>query len=169
MTIAPTISTARLTLRQPEAGDFPAYAGYCASDRARFVGGPFDAVKAFEKLAAMAGHWVLRGFGRYIIEHKGAPVGHVGPLALESGQDPEMTWTLWNETSEGKGIAKEASAAVLDHLLQDAQWAGLISRVDAQNTPSRRLAESLGATLTDEAAPSWMPTAVTYRFLKVGV
>lgn len=164
MTIAPTITTTRLTLRQPNAGDLPAYTAYCASARTRFVGGPFDAVKAFDKLAAMAGHWILRGFGRYVMDLNGTAIGHVGPLALDTADAPEMTWTLWRDDAEGKGYAKEASAAVLHHLLTEAKWPALIARVEAQNTRSRKLAEALGARLVDAPAPDWMPNAVTYQF-----
>ena len=56
------IETARLILRRPVAGDLPAYEAYCSSDRTRFTGGPYTRKDAFEKLAAMIGHWEIRGF-----------------------------------------------------------------------------------------------------------
>lgn len=162
MIAAPTLKTARLTLRQPVAGDLPAYTAYCASERSRFVGGPFDAVKAFDKLAAMIGHWTLRGFGRYVIELEGRPIGHVGPLAMDDGHAPEMTWTLWDDAAEGQGYATEAARAVVDHLTGDLGWSAMIIRIQPDNTASRRLAERLGATLSDDPAPAWFPGAVTY-------
>lgn len=161
------LSTARLVLRRPEAGDFPAYAAYCASDRARFVGGPFDAARAFEKFAAMAGHWDLRGFGRYVMTLEGQAIGHVGPLQLLGDETPEMTWTLWDPAREGQGYAREAARAVTAHLLDDLGWPGVILRIAADNAASRQLAERLGAVPCDASAPAWMPGAVTYRLAQV--
>ena len=163
MTAARTLTTDRLTLRQPQAGDLPAYTAYCASDRARFVRGPFTAPEAFDKLAAMIGHWTLRGFGRYVIEHRGAPIGHVGPMQLGDTSAPELTWTLWDGAAEGHGFATEAAKRVRDHLLTDLGWPELIILVQPDNMPSRRLADRIGANLTDDPAPDWYPGCLTYR------
>lgn len=168
MPAAPTLVTARLTLRQPQAGDLPAYVAYCGSDRTRFVGGPYDAIKAFEKLAAMIGHWTLRGFGRYVIDLAGQPIGHVGPMALDDSDHPELTWTLWDAAQEGHGYATEAAQAVAHHLLDDLHWPGLVIHIVEENGSSRRIAERLGARLTDEPAPVWLAGCVTYRLGKGG-
>jgi len=162
MSVARIISTPRLTLRAPEAGDLGAYTAYCASDRSQYVGGPYNAVQAFDKLAAMIGHWPLRGFGRYVITHDTGPVGHVGPLQMDDSHAPEMTWTLWDGAHEGQGFASEAADAVRQHLLDEQHWPELIIRIMPNNTASRRLAEKLGAKLSDDPAPHWMPNAVTY-------
>lgn len=159
--------TARLELRRPVIADFPAYAAYCASDRARFVGGPFDAARAFEKFAAMAGHWDLRGFGRYVMTREGRAIGHVGPLQLLDTEPPEMTWTLWDGALEGQGFAREAARAVTAHLLEGLGWSDLILRIAVDNAPSRQLAERLGAMPVEAPAPAWMPDAVTYRLAQV--
>jgi RimJ/RimL family protein N-acetyltransferase len=161
------ITTARLTLRKPQAGDLAAYEAYCASDRARFVGGPFNAVSAFNKFAAIIGHWTLRGFGRYVIDLKGTPIGHVGPMALDHNETPELTWTLWSATAEGQGFALEATRAVAQHFLDDVNWPAFIIRIEAENQKSRALAERLGAELTSAAAPEWLPNAVTYMLREV--
>lgn len=166
MTVARTLSTPRLTLRTPEAGDLPAYTAYCASDRSRFVGGPYSAVQAFDKMAAMIGHWSLRGFGRYVIEVDGRAAGHVGPLQMDDSHAPEMTWTLWDAAHEGHGYAHEAAKTVASHLMEDQGWRELVIRIMPDNTPSRRLAEKLGAVLTDDPAPHWMPDATTYWLRK---
>ena len=122
MTAARTLTTDRLTLRQPEAADLPAYAAYCASDRARFVRGPFSAPQAFEKFAAMIGHWTLRGFGRYVMLREGRPIGHVGPLAIDDRDLPELTWALWDAAAEGHGYATEAARALSAHLFGAPGW-----------------------------------------------
>lgn len=109
------IETPRLILVPPQAQHLDAYVSYCGSERSKFVGGPFDAAKAFEKLCAMAGHWTLRGFGRYVITEKGSgqAIGHVGALQIDLSDPPEMTWTLWSDAAEGQGYAFEAASAYL--------------------------------------------------------
>lgn len=163
MGVAAHITTERLHLRQPKASDLPAYTAYCASDRSHFVGGPYAAPQAFEKFAAIVGHWPLRGFGRYVMTLEGAPVGHVGPLALDGSHAPEMTWTLWDGAATGKGYATEAATAVRDHLLGDQGWPEMLIRILPDNTASLRIADRIGAQRTDDPAPAWYPGAATFR------
>ncbi len=168
MIAAEHLNTERLHLRRPQAADLPAYTAYCASDRSAFVRGPFTAVEAFDKFASIIGHWTLRGFGRYVIELNGAPIGHVGPLAMDDIDPPEFTWTLWDGTAEGHGFATEAALRVRDHLFGDLGWPQMVIRIMPDNKGSIRIAERIGATLMDEPAPDWYAGSVTYRlFAKV--
>ena len=168
MIAATELTTERLTLRLPLASDLPVYTAFCASDRARFVLGPFDAVQAFNKLCAMVGHWTLRGFGRYVMDLSGRGIGHVGPLAMDDRYIPEFTWTLWDPAAEGHGYATEAALAVKKHLFEDLGWTEMIIRVQPDNTSSCRIAERIGGVLTDEEAPDWYPGALTYRLTAEG-
>lgn len=163
MHAARTLTTRRLTLRMPEAADLPAYTAYCASDRSRFVRGPFTAQEAFDKFAAIIGHWTLRGFGRYVMQHDGRAIGHVGPLAAVSDTPPELTWTLWDGTYEGQGLATEAAQAVKAHLFGDLGWTELLILAQPDNTASCRIAEKVGGQRTDAPAPKWYPGCITYR------
>jgi [ribosomal protein S5]-alanine N-acetyltransferase len=158
------IETERLFMRRPLREDLPAYTAYCGSERSRFVGGPFDAAKAFEKLAAMIGHWELRGFGRFVLVEKksGRPIGHVGSLQPVDELPPEITWTLWTDDAEGKGYAREAVEAYRDFAGAAHAFSSLEARIDAENTRSRQLAERLGGVLLDQPAPAWWPGSVTY-------
>lgn len=160
------IETDRLRLVMPGADHLPSYVAYCASERSRFVGGPYDPVKAFEKLCAMAGHWALRGFGRYVMIERdsGQPIGHVGALHLDSTQPPEMTWTIWDGGFEGKGYAFEAVRGYLSHASGVLVADQMIIRIMQDNHRSLSLAQRIGATRDDTApAPDWMPDAVTFR------
>ena len=160
--VAETLITSRLILRQPRASDLEAYTRYCQGPRTKFAGGPFTAVNAFEKMAEMIGHWTLRGFGRYVIECEGEPIGHVGPLAVHPGT-PEMTWTLWTDDAEGHGYATEAARKVADHLFNDCDWTALDIVIQAANSGSIAIADRLGARLTDRPAPDWYQGAVIYE------
>jgi RimJ/RimL family protein N-acetyltransferase len=163
MTIARDLPTLRLMLRVPNADDLPAYTAYCAGPRSTFVRGPFSKFEAFDKLAAMIGHWALRGFGRYTMVHDGAPIGHVGPLSVDDSHAPEFTWTLWNGTAEGQGFAIEAARAVRDHLFTAVGWQHMLIRIQPDNHPSIRLADRLGAQISNDPAPDWYPGCTTYH------
>lgn len=160
--VSRTLQTERLTLRQGRQSDLPAITAFYASDRTRFLRGPYDADWAFEKFATMIGHWVLRGFGRYVIEYRGKPVGDVGPMGCTSEIPPSFSWYLWSDAAEGQGFAFEAARAVLDHLIGDCGLARVNCYVQPENSASSRLAVRLGAMLTDEPSPYWYPGAQVY-------
>jgi len=160
---ADTISTERLTLRRPGRDDLAAYTAFCASPRSVFVKGPFPASRAFEKLATMVGQWALRGFGRYVMVLDDAPIGHVGPLSYCDNTTPELTWTLWDGAQEGRGFATEAARAVARHLFDDLNWDQLDILVLPDNNGSIRVAQKLGAALTDRPAPDWYQGCHTYE------
>lgn len=163
---AHSLETARLLLVRPHKQHLAPYTAYCASDRARYVGGPFDQVQGFEKFSAIIGHWALRGFGRYVITCKstGAAIGHVGAFQVDPGEWPEMTWTLWADDAEGQGHAFEAASAYLAQASATIGADTLIVRIERDNQRSQNLAERLGATFQPDAdPPAWMPNAVTYH------
>lgn len=159
------LQTERLVLRKPVADDIDRYAAFAASERSQYVGGPFDKVRAFEKLSAMRGHWELCGWGRYVIELDTRPVGHCGPLEV-FGDMPEMTWTLWDEAAAGKGVATEAVREVLRHMSEDCGWNALKICISPENTASHRMALRIDATLSDEPGPERWPEAQTYYWRK---
>ena len=75
--IAPTIETARLTLRPPVEADLEGWAAFMADTRPCPV--------AWRGMAATAGSWVLRGFGRFSVVERasGRRIGRAGPLRPE--------------------------------------------------------------------------------------
>ena len=142
----PVIDTARLRLRAPAARDFDAYAAFRGSDRARLLGGPFTREQAFTQFSGLIGHWVMRGFGRWIVADKAsdAPLGVVGILYPEGWPEPELAWSLF-DGAEGRGIAQEAAAAARDHAYGPLGMTTLISLVSSDNPRSEALARRLGA------------------------
>jgi [ribosomal protein S5]-alanine N-acetyltransferase len=161
----PVLETERLILRAPQAADAPAFVAYATSDRTRFVGGPKPAPLAYEKFCSLIGHWIARGFGRFVIEAKadGAAMGHVGPLQLDDSQVPEITWTLWDARFEGQGYATEAARAVLDWLPGATGIDALWTQIHQDNHASQSIARKLGG-VVDADAKGWMPGAQTWRF-----
>ena len=142
----PKLQTERLTLCAPRPSDFEAWAAFRGGPRSTFVGGPFDRVQAFNQFCAVAGHWDMRGFGRWIVTETDSdtPVGLVGLFHPEDWPEPELAWTMF-DGSEGKGYALEAARKVKSHAFDDLGWDRLVSFVSVNNTRSIALAERLGA------------------------
>jgi RimJ/RimL family protein N-acetyltransferase len=162
--IAPTLHTARLVLRPATMADFPAYAAFVTSDRARFMGGPHDRAKAWDWFCNDTAQWVLLDMGALIVTHQGRAIGQVavchGPIFPEA----ELGWFLYGAADEGQGFAAEAAASLRDWALGPRGLATLVSYVDPANGASIRLAGRLGGKLDPQAAtPGGLPCAV-YRF-----
>jgi len=161
------IKTERLLLRRPVAADLAAYTAYCTSEHSSMTGGPFTPAAAFDKLAAMIGHWDLRGFGRLVFCDTATqrPLGHVGALQLETGHLPEMSWTLWRTQDQGQSYAFEAASAYLAQAKSAYGFDRLIARIHPANKRSIKLAQRLGGALCDEPAPPWFANGVSYKFV----
>lgn len=163
--ITPTLETKRLILRGPSAGDWPHWRDFAMTQRAKFVGGPYDVRNAWRGFGHMVGMWVLRGFGSFIITRKGddTPLGSVGPYYPADWPEPELGWTLWSDDHEGKGIAFEAAKAARSHAYRDLGWTTAVSYIDHGNDRSVALAERLGATLDPDAPIPGTRPGYVYR------
>lgn len=155
----PTLHTDRLTLRAPEAADFPAFAAFHASPRAAAAGLALDATRAYERLLALAGGWSLWGYGGWIVTLDGRPAGHVGLLNLPHRADVELAWALF-DSFEGQGIAQEAARAARRFAVDTLGLKRLVSYVANGNARAAALARRLGC--TPEAAPAHDPEATTW-------
>ncbi len=142
----PTVETDRLRLRAPEARDFDAYAAFRASERSRILGGPFPRAAAFEQMAALVGHWHLRGFGRWMVADRAtdAALGVVGPYFPVDWPEPEIAWAVF-DGAEGRGIAHEAAHAARRFAYDTLGWTNAVSLIRPDNTRSAALAQRLGA------------------------
>lgn len=142
----PTVDTPRLRLRAPSFDDFEPYAAFCASPRAKGVGGPYTRSQSFQRLCALIGHWHLRGFGRWMVTDRatGEPLGVVGIMHPVEWPEPEIAWSLF-ETAEGRGIALEAAEASRDYAYGVLGWDTIISCTTPDNDRSIALARRMGA------------------------
>ncbi len=142
----PVITTARLRLRAPLIGDYPAYRDVFLSDRARFMGGPFTDDEAFADFCQGIAGWTLRGAGMWTITLAGddAPLGWLYLWQEMGDPEPELGWVLTG-AAEGQGFAHEAAVAVLPHAVALYGAGGFVSYIDAGNDASVRLAVKLGA------------------------
>ena len=145
--MAPTLTTARLVLRPVRMADFPAYRDFMLSDRARFMGGPFDLEGAWGQFCHDAGLWVLAGHGGLMIDTMGGET--VGAVSLNAGPlfaETELGWMLY-AGQDGNGYATEAARAFRDWAFDVLGLTTLVSDVDPANHASSAVALRLGARL----------------------
>lgn len=160
---APTLRTERLVLRPLQAADFPAYGAFLATERSRFMGGPYRGWAAWGMFCHEIACWELYGHGGLLIERlsDGAAMGVVevndGPLFPEK----ELGWMLY-EGFEGQGYATEAAAALRNWAFRELRLTSLVSYFHPNNAASIAVARRLGAE-RDDAAPRQDPEDLVYR------
>ncbi len=162
----PTLETGRLRLRAHRIEDFEAYAGFMASGRARFMGGPLDQRAAWASFCRDVAQWALLGHGGLAIEitadSEHAPLaGQVGLNHHPYFDDKELGWLLF-DGFEGRGIAAEAAETLRDRARETFPGTPIVSYIHADNAASIRLAERLGAT-RDAASPCPYGNHIVYR------
>lgn len=167
MTIAlagtPVLTTERLVPRVPEPRDIDACMAFLTGPRAARVGGPADRRTAWRSFGHVIGHWVMRGYGMFIIERRdtGEAIGFTGPWFPEGWPEAELGWTLFADAAEGKGYASEAASAARDFIFRDLGGKTVVSYVEPGNHRSAAVARRLGAVLDPDAprgegAPDWI-------------
>lgn len=144
---APTLETERLRLRPWRSDDLDVFAGFMASEEARFIGGPLSREDTWRRVAMLIGHWTLRGFGNWVLEEKasGAFVGYGGLWYPEGWRDRELMWGLL-PAFRGRGYATEAAGRARAYAYAELGWTTIVSYIAPTNLPSRAVAERLGAT-----------------------
>ena len=165
----PTLETERLILRGPRPSDADAFVAAYAEDRMKYAGGPKTKRDAWNFFGTEIGHWVMRGFGMFIVAEKGVdqPLGIVGHWMPNTWPEKEVGWVLFSDAHEGKGYAYEAAKACIDHAWNVLKWDTIVSYIDAPNRGSIALAERLGARLDPDAAqPNANKPCLVYRHPK---
>jgi RimJ/RimL family protein N-acetyltransferase len=134
------LTTERLVLRQPTEGDLPVYV---------IVTNGEDAAREHKDAVA---HWRAHGFGPWLVELDGKPVGVVevhyagpGVVGIEP-HEVEVGWVTI-EGDRSQGIATEAARAALEDAWEHAMpnhhgW--IVAYIRPENTASIRVAEKLG-------------------------
>ncbi|WP_158965340.1 GNAT family N-acetyltransferase [Chachezhania sediminis] len=162
----PVIETERLILRAPKGSDAEASVAFFGTDRSRYMGGPQTRAQAWRSFAGVIGHWVVRGWGLFVVCEKGSdtPLGAVGPWMPEGWTDREIGWSMWDPSVEGKGYAFEAAQAARAYAYGTLGWTTAISYIDPENARSIALAKRMGCTLDDDLPlpdlPDWDGTLV---------
>ena len=150
LSLAPTLTTLRLTLRMDDSGY---RAAFYASDRAVHEGGPFSREAAWRIFASEVGQWPLFGYGPFSVDDRetGDYLGEVGIYQPEGYPEPELGWFV-TEATEGRGIAAEAARAVMHWARQSFGWDHIDNYIGPANSRSIALAECLDAVPDPDAA-----------------
>jgi RimJ/RimL family protein N-acetyltransferase len=151
-TSATRIVTARLLLDVPVAADLPGLMQIVSHpETTRHLGGVQSAPEQFTRLLRNAGSWPLYGYGGFAVRlrESGALVGQVGVfhawrgLGPDADNLPEAGWILGHGHT-GRGLAREAAAAVLDWFDAAHGPQPIVALIDPDNAPSLALAARLG-------------------------
>ena len=141
------LETERLRLRQWQANDAKAVIDFYSDPNvSKYVGGPRNEDLAWRGMALMVGHWHLKGYGYWAVEEK-ASAEFVGCIGLwQSPGWPELELGYWLVAAHHlKGYGREAAEACRNFARDELKADSLVSYIDADNLPSIKLAESLGA------------------------
>jgi RimJ/RimL family protein N-acetyltransferase len=148
------IETERLILRQIDPDrDFEPWARAMADeDTVRYLGTkPMNRAESWRSLAMAVGHWAIRGYGFFSVEHRetGAWVGRVGPWFPVGWPAPEVGWTIspdhWNQ-----GYATEAARASVDFAFRTLGWPQVIHVIMEGNEASMAVARKIGSSVVRE-------------------
>jgi RimJ/RimL family protein N-acetyltransferase len=156
MSSGPFLMTQRLILRPPIEADFEAWAAFHAdADTMRFLGGVQARSEAWRSLCGMAGAWSIRGFAMFsmIRRDTGEWIGRTGPWMPDGWPGTEVGWGV-ARAHAGQGYAHEAAVASIDYAFDVLRWDNVIHIINPDNTPSQKLAASLGSA---NQGPTRMP------------
>lgn len=156
----PVLETDRLTLRAPTGADF---SGFCEMWHdpvvMKFIGEgkTLTRQQSWERLLRQVGHWVVNGYGPWVVREKasGAFVGSIGFLNLMRDIEPEIGtpevgWMLTSR-AQGKGYATEAMRVILEWGKSRFTNSKLTCIIAPSNLASRSLAEKLGFAVVGSA------------------
>lgn len=141
------LETQRLRLRHWSSTNFDKYAEIYADEQlAQYIGGKLDRARAWRHMAALVGHWTLRGYGTWAVEEKESQefVGSIGLWFPEGWPELELGYWLVPE-AHGRGYATEAGMKSRDYAFDQLGAETLVSYIDPTNEPSKKVAERLGA------------------------
>ncbi|MBT1065892.1 GNAT family N-acetyltransferase [Bowmanella sp. Y26] len=144
----PTIETTRLRLIPPSVHSIAMYEEfYMDAEASSMYGGPLGIEQVWARLKADLGSWHLLGFGIWVVQLK-SDNRLLGTCGYWQGRDwpRELTWWILPE-ARGKGIATEASQAVILHAYNEFKWNTVETYMNDENVAARALVEKLGGTI----------------------
>ncbi|MEM9531636.1 MAG: GNAT family N-acetyltransferase [Pseudomonadota bacterium] len=143
---APTLETPRLRLTAPGPHCEEAYDRfYTDADASAAYGGPISTPAAWSRLASDIGTWHLQGFGVWAVQMLESAADVVGVCGFWQGKGwpRELTWWLL-PSARGKGVAFEASRAVVNHAYSIFGWSEVQTYMNDSNEPAKALVLRLG-------------------------
>lgn len=168
----PILETERLVLRAHRVEDFSdCVALWSDPVVTRFIGGiPSTSEDAWSRLLRYAGHWLLLGFGYWVVEEKVTRnvLGEVGFADLKRavepplGTAPEAGW-VFASSAHGKGFAIEAVQAIHIWGANNFQTSNSACLIHPDNESSLRLAAKMGYRESARSVYKGQPTIIFFR------
>jgi RimJ/RimL family protein N-acetyltransferase len=161
------LTTARLELWQPQAGDLADFHALTTDPEARRFLGPDEAglAESFSRLTRNAGGWALHGYGMLMLRFPGQQriIGACGVFhtlrGFGKGMDdvPEAGWSIHPEFWH-QGIASEAMQAIMVWFDRNHGPRRVVCMIEEGHVASHRLACALGFAIyarheTEDDAP----------------
>ena len=145
------LHTERLRLRMFREADIDEYARIVGdAETMRYIGKgePLTLPEAWKNIAAILGHWQMRGYGFWAAEEKstGKFAGALGCSYPAGWPGFEVGWTLAREF-RGRGLATEGARAALRYSFEKLEQSRVISLIQPGNDPSIAVAERIGESL----------------------
>lgn len=143
----PRLETERLVLRVPVEADAEHLIPLMADEQtAQHIGGVQSAPLVWRALAAVIGHWAIRGYGFFSVEDKvtGEWLGRVGPWFPYGWPQEEIGWTIKRE-AWGQGYASEAAERCLAWAFGELGWDSVIHLIHEDNHGSQGVARKIGS------------------------
>lgn len=146
-----TLESERLHFRKFREGDFPVLLSVHNDPVTKSVYGELSPGEVWRRIALGLGHWQLRGFGPFALEHKetGEYVGACGLWFPVGWKDIEIGYSIAPHFRQ-QGYAAEAVRRVREHAYADHGIAKLVSYVQPSNLASQAVAKSVGAVADGE-------------------
>jgi len=160
----PTLLTERLTLRPMRNDDLKPYCELMASQRAVYMGGPYNELGAWRMFCQDIALWAIYGHGALMIDRKsdGVCIGQVGINHGPLFPEKELGWFLY-DGFEGQGYATEAGRALRDWAFETLNLPTLVSYFDPNNHSSMAVSARLGG-IRDDNAPVQDEGDVVFRY-----
>ncbi len=151
----PTLTTARLVLRELTRADapalFPAFAN--AALMRWWSRGPFDSEAELADWLAPVNGWDSGRSWAIAARADGPAIGRI--VAIDRGDAISEVGYLLAAEHHGHGFAREALSALVEHLFRADAQRRIIADVDPDNAASNRLLEALGFTLEGRLREHW--------------
>ena len=151
----PTLRTTRFVLRELTREDAPAlFPAFSDPALMRWWSrGPFTNEAELEDWLVPEAGWEEGRSWAIADSEYGPAIGRIA--AMDRGDAISEVGYLVNGTRQGQGIAREALAAVINHLIRAEERRRIFADVDPENAASSRLLESLGFTLEGRLRQHW--------------
>ncbi|MEM8510185.1 MAG: GNAT family N-acetyltransferase [Bacteroidota bacterium] len=141
------LATERLIFRQRTQEDYPEFAAFFSKEETySYVGGVKSPEASWRLMARYIGHYELNGYSFLALAEKHSKT-FIGTLGLRNSSpwpEPELGYWLLPQF-QGKGFGAEAGLALKQFALDTLQLNSLVSHIASSSTPSKKLAERLGA------------------------